>query len=372
MGALDGLPRELILSILSSLATESPPNVECLREEPSLALLTSEQCPLKNLSLTCWYLRRLCFNSLFSHFKIDAGCTDAFKSFVDGNDLRRSVESVVLYTTEQATKTDPRGGLQDLFDPNRNTAANLQIQSAVVMIIEHINPKSLTIFASPLSFTALVPYELNLSDSWAFNISHQILRLEQDKSATTPCTSSFAPAFDILAICPWQHITYNEGSSIPAYSTYEYFHKRTPSLFGTSPYGTVPKRGPGLAHLTSFDYVAIFPFDRMKGVYILLKELHNLKHLRTQLAPSAMNGVLDDPVAMGKGQRSDLWAEFEMAHCELFRYIQMEAQESLTRYTVLDYTTPELRRMIDGAELNVWPEAYWRHDGNGSWTKHLE
>lgn len=306
MGALADTPLEIIDQIFSFATATDPPSVTCLREQPSLALLASQQCPVKNTSSTCRKLRRLCFNRLFSYLKIDASYTDALIAFVNYYNLVQYVESVVLYTKEQHLEGVAYHYDQDIPDTTREMSPASQLKPAILAVMEHINPKSLVIMASPRSFANLVPYPVNLSDSWAFNIPNQILRLEQNDPTLPPSTFPLVLDFDIFAIRPWRRITYNEGSSIPAYCTYEYFNKCRPSLLATPYSETGLKAKSWLAYLTSLNFVAVFPFGHIEDVCQSLRSLQNLKYLAIQLAPSTTNGILDDRVALATCQRSDV------------------------------------------------------------------
>lgn len=277
------------------------------------------------------------------------------------------MDGVVLYANEETPRSVTNQNYLGYPNPTFAISLNLHLQRAVVSIMDSINPRTLTIIASPWSFASLVPYQLDLWDSWAFKIQYQTLRLEQDTSDTNIPNTSLTP-FDIFSLRPWRHVTYNEGCSVPAYSTYEYFHKCTPSLLGVSPHIQQKPEG-WMAHLTSFDFFAIFPFNHIENVCEFLRQLVHLKYLRTQLAPSAKCGVLDDPAAMGTCQRADLWAEFEIAHRYLLIIIHSFALQSLIEYTALDYTTPELRSVIDRVDEHELFNKSWCHDGNGKWTR---
>jgi hypothetical protein len=371
MKALAGLPSELVEHIVSFLAIIDAPSLQYLHEEPSPASLTSEYRPLKYLSSTSRILRQFCFSKLFSHLKVDVNCANTLLAFVHENDLAKHVDNVVVFTTESMAGTDTCQDHRGDMSHSSNTSLDLLLQRAVVSIVEHVNPSTLTIIAPPSRLASLVPHQIQLGDSWAFNIEYQTLRLEYERSTAKITTSETGPAFDIFSIRPWDHISYNEGCSVQAYSTYEYFHLRTPSLLGAFSYMTRQLPGDWLAHLTSFDFIAVFPFTHTGDFCAFLRRSVTLKRLRTRLAPSTNSNILDDPARMGTCQQSDLWAEFEGNHQYLLNFLYTRPPTSLIEYTTLDYTIPGLRSIIDRIEGRA-DERFgkcWGHDGNGRWLK---
>ena len=102
MVSLLDLPSELLQNILSSIAAKEPPSKENLHEEPSLFWLTSTDTSLKNIHQTCWALRDLSSDLLFSCLKSKVGDIPSLISFAREYGLRGHVHSLVLYAADLA------------------------------------------------------------------------------------------------------------------------------------------------------------------------------------------------------------------------------------------------------------------------------
>ena len=369
MTFLIDLPAELVLQILSFLTEVQPHSIESLHGEPSEALLQSEYHPVKDLSLTCRRLRTLCLQRLFTNVKLtltSLGVSVLSKqliSFVQDHDLVRGIETILFYQVASDNRDN---------ENNSRKVPLCSMEWQILWVISQLNPPAITIMLSPSSFQELMPYDLRESDDWAFQIPYQILHLSQ--ATDTPSTS--VPASDsqdknILNILPWSHCTFNEGSSIRAYSTYQYFQKHVPSIF--TPINEQKMRDGvwrTLPYLTSIDYIAIFPFTTRhmhQFCRFLQAAAPNLRHLRTRFSPTSGNVILDDKEAMGTCERTDLWSELEVCYSSLAKRIRLGELVSLENLTVLDYDNPELRGSIYRA-IAMEICADWACKGNGRWV----
>ena len=368
MTSLLDLPAELVLQILSFLVERKPHSMRHLHEEPSEALLHSGYTPIKNLSLTCRHLRNLCLQTLFTNVKLTltsaglSASTGRSISFCQDHDLVSGIESVLFYQVASDSLNNE--------DEYRNLPGS-SMESQILWVISQLNPPAITIMLPPSYFQDLMPYDLRESDEWAFQIPYQVLHLTQSMDMTPACVSvSDSQDKSILNMSSWGHCTFNEGSSIRAYSTYEYFHKHVPSIFTPiNEQKMLDAVGKALPYLTSLDYVAVFPFSTRhihQFCNFLAAAAPNFQRLRTRLSPTRGNGVLDDKEEMGTCQRTDLWSELEVCYAYLADRLRQGFLDSIIHFTVLDYDNPGLRDAIDrvcdmGAD--------WAHEGNGEWVK---
>lgn len=208
-----------------------------------------------------------------------------------------------------------------------------------------INPLRFTLIASPRMLAFLLARMLYLGDEWSFSQSHHVLSLSREdpkelkaratstvtdeewqqrqpaQEAThephTPATSTSRPASSLsrpmrapsalFTLRPWTSLLLNEGSSTRVYKTYEYFHKRPPSLLGALLGAETPPNDTPLIPptLLSLSYVGIFPLS--SHVATLVRHLPPLEHLFVQLAPR--NDILQDRRETAHLDLDDLWAE---------------------------------------------------------------
>lgn len=364
MPSLLDLPPELVEQIISVFAVEEPPSAKSIYQEPSKALLNQGYHPLKDLSCVCQGLRRLCFSSLFSALKVNLEVVTGFLDFIKSSQLVGRVDSLALYT--------PPGCLGGRL-----------IWPRMVDIVDLVNAPSLTIIFPPFVFAEILPYGINLRDAWAFGIEYQVLRLEIPRTPVTPKTpKDIIKDSNVFAMRPWSHCTYNEGSSVEAYSTYEYSLKDKPSVFCPSDRDQFARTIRGsLDHITSIDFVAVFPINHIWLFLRATSGMKSLRRLRTQLTPTPDNDVLDNPFALGKCQRGDLWMELEASYLQLVGFVRSTDERykafgmqrcPLEEFVILDYVNPGLREFIDGV---VGPRMVdgWDFDSScGRWTRDKE
>lgn len=355
MSSLLDLPPELLEQIISALAEEEPPSATFIHEQPSESLLHRGYHSLKDLSCVSKKLRQLCFRSLFSALKVDIEVDTGFLEFINSSQLVGRVNSLVFFT-----KPECFGGES--------------IWPQMVEIVDCLNAPSVTMIFPPPVFAEVLPYELTLHNAWAFGIDYQVLHLEMPRRRTAPKTpDEVVKDRDVFAMRPWTHCTYNEGSSVKAYSTYEYYLKEKPSPFPYSRWDQFPSTPEkAFEHITSLDLIAVFPTN-LNSFSRLMRDIKALRSLRTRLSPTLSNRVLDDPSSLWKCQREDLWMEFEGAYRMIFSFLATASQEdsqlqAMEQFTILDYANANLRKMIDDIEDNMLAE--WERDPNGGrWTR---
>ena len=341
------LPPELVEQIISVLAEENPPSAKLLHEEPSGCLLRSSYRPLKSLSQACRAVREICFPSLFSAVKVNLDDIDGFLQFSKSHNLSSLVDNLMLY-----------------FDPNPQSA-EFEIWLPMVRVTDSVKPSVMTITLSPSLFANILPYQLDLTDQWVFSVPYQVLdlRMPRDLALSFQTSQSIVESRNVFQMCPWTHCTFNQGSSVQGYSSYEYFFKKTPSTFCPWDHEEfIRSMADGsFESLTSLDFIAVFPIDHIIYFCQFLLLMRNLKCLRLQIAPSPSNNVLDDRTALGKCQPGDLWQEFESCYTTLATFLRLE--RVVSEFVSLDYFNPSLRESIDrtvGQQL-----MHWESDSNG-------
>lgn len=357
--SLLNLPTEILQQVIETLGNDGTPSLRNLHEVPSKSpLLSCPNQPLKSLSYTCRRIHCLVSPLLLRCLKADIYDVSSLVSFVHEHPLR--VEHLLLYYLG-------------------NNPLHSSAWPPILAAMDAIDPSSLTLYLSPEGIEDTLYYNIHMEDEWAFDIQYQILHLQQHTGAPRDPGELLQPDRKILGLRQWSHITFNEGSSVPAYSTYEYFHKSTPTMVLPK----VAQRGAPwpvtifpeifdnpLTFLTSFDFIAVFPYT-MLAATLWLSRFPTLKHLRTQLGPDIHSRLLDDPSALGTCQRGDLWAEFEAAYHDLGLNIVQGSLPGLEKLTILDYENQGLREIVDLAmEAQLSASTSWSHDGQGLWTRY--
>lgn len=226
------------------------------------------------------------------------------------------------------------------------------------LILDVVDPLRFTIIASPCMLASLLARMLFLGDAWSFDQSHHVLslsrgddarrrrtlarsqgaatettttaQLQAPPSSPRPSSSSSSnsslarPAkcipCDLFTLSssssfpahPWTALLLNEGSSTRVYKTYEYFHKRPPSMLGALlGVEEFPNDLPLLPPtITDLSYVGIFPLA--SHVHTLVQHLPPLRRLFVQLVPR--NDILNDRKEMEHLDMDDLWAERNRAY----------------------------------------------------------
>ena len=361
MVSLLDLPLELLDQVISIVAEEKPLSAKLLHEEPSHSLLRSDYHPLKDLSLACRLTRELCIPSLFSTMKVDLSMMQSFFGCSNTHILSSHADSLVFY-------------LDPISQPEAIRQSNIWLP--MVQILDLVKPSVMTLVFKPSLFAEILSYELDLTSQWIFNVDLQVLqlRMSRDLAPLSKTPQKTRDSRNVFGMRKWTHCTFNQGSSIGAYSHYEFFFLRPPSIFIPWSDASEYPINCSFEHLVSLDYVAIFPINHMSEICVWINRMKNLKRLRVQFAPTPSNDVLDDPSALGKCQPGDLWQEFEDCYNDLSLYISTTWSTQATSFedfVSLDYVNPSLRELLDrvvGRHL-----VKWCSDSNrGRWTRREE
>lgn len=243
-------------------------------------------------------------------------------SFTDFNrmvlryQLKQHIKSVVV-------QTDIEYGLRHV------ATADAPLARAVAEIWDQIftalDPSRIVVAAPPATLAGLLDTQLLSSDTWAFDMKLHYIALTLIPSPNTshhlPTPTCRSSNTALIHRRPWTHLSYNEGCSIPAYSTYEYHLKQSPKILYLTLLRLANEVAP-CCNISSFSLTAIFPFAT--NLTALVRALHRISSLTTisvQLAPGPENNMLSQPTRMGRAQASDLWLEWTESYKVLASYL---------------------------------------------------
>ena len=361
--ALGDLPTELLQLVISILDQDSsPPLAHLLREQPSQAFFRSSHSgSLKQLSTTCRSVRSLVVPSLFAHLKVDLGdlaCLQALFGLMEALKCQGHARSLLVYLEKKSSPS--------------NNARLWTFRDAISRLMDTMNAKVLTVVAPSHEIGWLADHQNNLDDEWAFKIEYQVLRLEQGAA----CPNDWFPRHavhdsgGVFTLRPWTHWTYNEGSFVPAYSTYEYHLYQAPSLHQPALFRELQCQALQLGCLRSFELIAVFPFDHINTTcQYFLERLPSLELLTIQLAPSPISQKdnLDSSASSSSAcQPGDFWRELEEDYVLLRNCVSYNLPR-LSRYAILDCMSPGYRGIIDPIMEEI--SADWKTVGNGVWRR---
>ncbi|KAK7947110.1 F-box domain-containing protein [Apiospora aurea] len=334
---MDQLPREILAEVLEFLVGPAPTEYR-LHDQPSDGLLESEVLDLKSASQVSHLWRGQALPILFRHVQwrpelssLDGLDPVPLLRFLVGNRLQRNVITFTL--------------LVDFADHQIESArVAYQIRPSDLewlwdQLFAAIDPLRFTIIAPPATLAAFLNRMLFLDDAWSFNIPYHILSLARSHrgprrdsenmldllsspfgtSSSPPGASSSvagsfkgavpAPPCPFLTLRPWTSILLNEGSSIRAYQTYEFFLRSPPSmlsaLLGTGEY---PNNSPLFPRtVVDFNYIAIFPLS--SHISHLIHHLPKLDRFFVRFTPRPNNCILEDRQTLKHVDVADLWME---------------------------------------------------------------
>ncbi|KAL4943027.1 hypothetical protein BDV06DRAFT_211389 [Aspergillus oleicola] len=347
---LESLPTELLDEIIYCLSSPSPSSNR-LHQPPTDQLTRSRTRDLKNLSLTCSRLLELVRPPLFSHGCFDIQDADAYLSFISKSELSRYITSVV-----------------ESFGPPWWRR-----------LLSSITPRRLTVIAPPTAIGEMFGMQIPQEHAWAFEIPFQVVQLECDWQKCKPTLASDEQS-TFLDSLPWSSMLFNESSSLKAYNHYEYFLYQVPSIIHRwGPWASNqsdqlltdrPRLSPSLTNLTSFTYVAVFPFyNHVQQVLEAVELMTNLRTLKIQLGPTQNNRVTELE-QRGSMDPSDPWMELATGYSLIAHAVRNIGRKGcLSRFIACDYEMEAVRAEIDVILGDILCDGPWSHDGRGTWTK---
>lgn len=310
-----GLPNELLDYIFEFLDAP-PPSSGNIIDHPGASWTQSSSQNLKAISMLCHRLRLIVLPRLFRFSRLDPYRLASYLSFLSINKLESKVSSVVAHLQGPCNHIHPAWWCR---------------------LLNSVPATRFAIGCAPHIFAELAQVSINCTDSWAFNMPYHFVEFEQT-SESAHQHISYRNLPNILTARPWTSLTVNEGSSLAAYTRYEYFLKRPPSLLAAlqmqlPPISiTIPPeaRAPSEAalaqpqqeplipaqvlftNLQSFSFVAIFPFyNHVDNILKCVRRMTKLRKLFIKLCPEPDSRIIDDEmaVALNHIDLNDPWSE---------------------------------------------------------------
>jgi hypothetical protein len=289
---------------------------------------------------------------------------DDFARFVAQYNLKHHVKSVVVHTDKE-------------YELRHVRTADAPLARAVVdmwgSIFRHLEPSRVVVAAPPGTLAGLLDTQVLSSDVWAFEMKmHYVELLQSEPSRLEHSKPNCRRSDSVITQRPWTHLGYNEGSSITAYSTYEYHLKQSPKILYLI-LVRLAKAVKPCCNITSFSFTGVFPF--VTNVTAIVRALHKiptLKQIRFQLAPGAENNVLNDPKRVGRAQRSDFWLEWNESYKVISSYLGLFEFKNGAEFRSRDCGNEQLALDVSAyIELLQQRGAGWRKKGEerGVWIR---
>jgi hypothetical protein len=244
-------------------------------------------------------------------------------------------------------------------------------------VFDVLEPARVVVAAPPKTMAALLDSHVGTNDMWAFEMKMHYIELLSDQppieNNQQEHRTNDAP---LIHRRPWNHLGYNEGSSITAYSTYEFHLKIAPRILFL-----VLSRlceNPALCRdLTSFSFVAVFPLSStVSSIVDAVYGIPSIKKVTLQLAPGPENDLLSNGSKRRKAQSSDFWSEWRAGYGALTKmeifYDQSKGEEKAVKEIVSkDCYSKQLAvevAEVIGHYLET-ASTTWKSGGVGRWIK---
>ncbi|KAF9700596.1 hypothetical protein EKO04_001771 [Ascochyta lentis] len=279
--------------------------------------------------------------------------------------LKQHIKSVVVHT-------DIEYGLRHV------STADAPLSRAVTeiwgQVFSYFEPTRIVVAAPPATLAGLLDTQMLSSDTWAFDMKTHYVELVQNSPPRLDHMSSNCRPWNTALIHrrPWSALRYNEGSSITAYSTYEYHLKQSPKMLYLI-LMRLAKEVEVCCNITSFSFIGIFPFaTNVTSIIRALHRIPTLRHITFQLAPGRENNLLSQPERMGRAQSGDFWLEWTESYKVIASYLGVFDFEDGAEFTSKDCTSETLTRDVeDIVELLKHRGAGWRNkeEEAGIWVR---
>ncbi|KAK7431754.1 hypothetical protein QQZ08_001692 [Neonectria magnoliae] len=199
-------------------------------------------------------------------------------------------------------------------------------------IFGQLDPLRITLISSADIISSLLSRSVDLTSEWAFNSHYHIVSLSRasrsthqrdgNSASTSASPSSLLPSneqrtpgdpipSDLFSIRDWTSLLVNEGSFVPVYSTYEFFHYSAPTLLpvilnpSDSSFNHLQKT------LHSFSYIGAFPLSRHIEE-VVLPYCPPVEHFYLQIMPRDLGFWQNSNLA--HVDITDLWLECDTAY----------------------------------------------------------
>ncbi|KAM3078319.1 hypothetical protein ACMFMG_006205 [Clarireedia jacksonii] len=423
---IEDLPNELLANIIANLDLPAPSTSHAaLHDEPTLDITNSKITHLKNFSRVSKLWRQTAIPLLFKHTRyvlkysqeedkpILNDLIGPFLQFAHQHELAKVITTFTLVVREKK--------ISNCTDNRKRTGEFDTFWRALFRVID---PTTVLIAAPAEALGALTSAQIHTADDWTFNCPCHYLQLRRKASPTDTLTvkdepkeedsfidniprglfpqylsevgpiNSLSPAIpstevfsfqsqdedragmleeiryatsaEIFDLKPWTSLLLNEGSSLRAYSTWQWWERRPPSILHNLVGGEeiTALINPGIK---DFEYICIFPmashFSRLSAA------LPRLDRLYIQLVPR--NGILDDPTQMKGVEPEDLWMERNNCYALLMRELFTQPPEGNFRHL-------KIFESGDAADKDAWAMAVefvkraspeWRVESDGVFVR---
>lgn len=351
------LPNEILSRIITFVDTPSPFAASMFQKpvlewpnngsQAQLSEVNPRRSTLKSLSTLNRLLRSLTIPVLFKHAILDPVRLSDFLAFLGQNDLQQRVSSIVAVVSGHYNHVHPAWWAR---------------------LLNEVPATRLSILAAPHILAELTGVSSWSTDAWAFDIPHQILSFDQSLEATRH-RIDYEDLPNFLNARPWTNMIVNEGSSVLAYTTYEYFFRRTPSLLSALSPSSSTSGDSMFANLTSFQYVAIFPFyNHVDEVLKCIQKMSRLQKLSIKLCPDPGTTILHDEIVAAGGHLdiNDPWNECDTSWRLIAHNVAALARGGvLQELQMSDVQIEGVRESLEFT-LNKILNASWTYNGEGS------
>ncbi|KAF2197280.1 hypothetical protein GQ43DRAFT_444390 [Delitschia confertaspora ATCC 74209] len=286
-----------------------------------------------------------------------------FSRFVEQYDLKRYIKSVVVFTERE-------------YELRHIATADAPLRRAVTevwsQLFSSLDPTRIVVGAPPTTMAGLLDAAMLSSDGWAFNMKLHYIELIQDQQSKISAVHSSNCASwgeSLVYRRPWTHLSYNEGSSITAYSTYEYHLKQSPKMLYIVLHQLA--RVQNCCSIRSFAFTSVFPFStNMECVIKALGKIPTLTKVQFQLAPGPENNLLSSPKRMGRAQPHDLWLEWNESYQLIATFLRLYNFSNGAEFSSIDCREHSLAEEVEEYVQRLQHDGIgWRKIGVGRWVR---
>jgi hypothetical protein len=286
-----------------------------------------------------------------------------FARFVEQYELKHHIQSLVIYTDKE-------------YELAHITTADAPLGRAVAeiwsRIFTYFDPWRVVVAAPPPTLAGLLHTQMMSADAWAFQMKLHYIELLHSETQRIQHLSSTCRPWDEALIHqrPWSHLSYNEGSSVAAYSTYEYHLKQSPRMLYLILLH-LAKDGQDCCNIRSFTFHGVFPFStNITTIVCPLVAVRSLREVRFQLAPGKENDVLSDTKRLGRAQSQDLWMEWNESYKVISWFLAHHGFERGGLLISLDCDDEARENEVEENMIaSQSSETNWKKLGRGTWIK---
>ncbi|KAF2678615.1 hypothetical protein K458DRAFT_137620 [Lentithecium fluviatile CBS 122367] len=286
-----------------------------------------------------------------------------FSAFVREYALKHHIRSIVIHTDKE-------------YELRHVNTADAHLAKAVADIWSQIflclDPKRVVVAAPPATLAGLLDVQMLSSDVWAFDMKMHYIELVQHELGRVEHITRMCRPWDSALIHrrPWKHLGYNEGSSITAYSTYEYHLKQSPKMLLLTLI-KLAKQVEKCCNIHSFSFIGVFPFSTNVSMVVrALQKIPTLEKVQFQIAPGPENNLLSTPKRMGRAQPPDLWLEWNSSYRIIATFLGTFDFQDGSLFISKDCAEPKVKEEVEEYMGLLQTRGFeWKHVGEGTWEK---